>query len=342
MPRTKLRKGLTQTSKEEGGSTSRTTAQIEKYYSGGKRPISYKKNDRGKIVKIKMLTGGQAKIAAKAPPPNKIDEKDFAVLRAEKAKGRGMGLQDESVKPGKVQKAALGMLALGIGAKKLMDKNGKGLPPGLGAAALLTKKKKDILGMGGGAVLMPQDRRNQTTGLMPQDRKNKTTGPILKPQDKMGGGMMKKYSKGGGADSGRIGEMKSRLAVAADRVGGFRKGRGKISPENLLRIKEQLKKAGKTMGRMTESDLKTASSLVKKKMGGGMMQKPMGYKKGKLIPSKKSFDKVLGVYPLVKKKMGGGMVGSMQRPMAMSGYKKGTMVKARGCKLGRTRPTKIT
>ena len=45
----------------------------------------------------KMLTGGQAKIAAKAPPPNKIDAKDFAVLRAEKAKGRGMGLQDEKV-----------------------------------------------------------------------------------------------------------------------------------------------------------------------------------------------------------------------------------------------------
>ena len=34
-------------------------------------------------------------------------------------------------------------------------------------------------------------------------------------------------------------------------------------------------------------------------------------------------------------KMGGGM---MQRPM---GYKSGTMVKARGCKLGRTRPTKM-
>ena len=36
-----------------------------------------------------------------------------------------------------------------------------------------------------------------------------------------------------------------------------------------------------------------------------------------------------------KKMMGGGM---MQRPM---GYKSGTMVKARGCKLGRTRPTKM-
>ena len=61
--------------------------------------------DAGKFPAVKKLTGGQAKIAAKAPPTNKIDEKDFAVLRAEKAKGRGMGLQDEKVKPGKVMKA---------------------------------------------------------------------------------------------------------------------------------------------------------------------------------------------------------------------------------------------
>ena len=40
--RTKLRQGLTQTSKEEGGSTARTTAQIEKYHSGGKRKFEYK------------------------------------------------------------------------------------------------------------------------------------------------------------------------------------------------------------------------------------------------------------------------------------------------------------
>ena len=50
----------------------------------------------------------QKKIAAKAPPPDKIDAKDFAVLKAEKAKGRGMGLQDESVQPGKVMKAKTG------------------------------------------------------------------------------------------------------------------------------------------------------------------------------------------------------------------------------------------
>ena len=59
-------------------------------------------------LKAEECLQGQAKIAAKAPPPNKIDEKDFAVLRAEKAKGRGMGLQDEKVQPGKVMKAKRG------------------------------------------------------------------------------------------------------------------------------------------------------------------------------------------------------------------------------------------
>ena len=219
----------------------------------------YKKSDyEGKTKKLNVATAnkgmsvGQAKIAAKAPPPNKIDAKDFAVLRAEKAKGRGMGLQDEKVQPGKVQKAALGMLALGVMGKKFLDKKGKSLPPGLGAAALIAKKKKDILGK------------------------------------RMGGSMMKKYSKGGGADSGKVGEMKSRLAVLSNK---FKKNRD--------------------TDRLTQRDIE----FLKEKM------KPKG-------------------------KMGGGMIGSMQtpmqRPMAMSGYKKGTMVKARGCKLGRTRPTKIT
>ncbi len=36
----------------------------------------------------KFLSGGQTKIAKKAPPFDEIDEKDFAVLRAEKAKGK--------------------------------------------------------------------------------------------------------------------------------------------------------------------------------------------------------------------------------------------------------------
>jgi hypothetical protein len=103
-------------------------------------------------------------------------------------------------------------------------------------------------------------------------------------------------------------------------------------------------------------------AFQKKKMGGGMMNKPMGYSSGsKLMDfiksgsytdkygTKTNVDKAIKKINLSpkdkdlatmkpasdKKMMGGGM---MQRPM---GYKSGTMVKARGCKLGRTRPTKM-
>ena len=57
------------------------------------------------------LSPKQKAIAAKAPPMNRIDGKDFAVLKAEKAKGRGMGLQDEKMKPGKIMKADEGVFA---------------------------------------------------------------------------------------------------------------------------------------------------------------------------------------------------------------------------------------
>jgi len=57
---------------------------------------------KGNAVK---LSPKQKVIAAKAPPMNRIDGKDFAVLKDEKAKGRGQGLQDEKMKPGKSYKA---------------------------------------------------------------------------------------------------------------------------------------------------------------------------------------------------------------------------------------------
>jgi hypothetical protein len=57
---------------------------------------------KGNAVK---LSPKQKVIAAKASPMNRIDGKDFAVLKDEKAKGRGQGLQDEKMKPGKSYKA---------------------------------------------------------------------------------------------------------------------------------------------------------------------------------------------------------------------------------------------
>ena len=136
------------------------------------------------------------------------------------ARTSGMGLQDEQVKPGKVQKAALGALALGIVGKKMLDKKKKKSSgaPMIGAAAELYKKKKEILG-------------------------------------KRSGGMMK-YKKGGGADSGKEGEMKSKLSVASMKA---KKIFGRSKPKKPKGPKERI---------MTPL----------KKMGGGMMMKQ--YNKG--------------------------------------------------------------
>ena len=101
------------------------------------------------------LSPKQKAIAAKAPPMNRIDGKDFAVLKAEKAKGRGQGLQDEKMKPGKVTKAALGVLAAGLGARKKM-KDKKMAPMAMGAVGAGSMKMdliKKILGKKTGGVM---------------------------------------------------------------------------------------------------------------------------------------------------------------------------------------------
>ena len=171
-----------------------------------KEKIMKRKGGGSAISKLKYTAANQGGMMAKST-------RGYGAARTS-----GMGLQDEKVKPGKVQKAALGAIALGIGLKKLMDKKGKGLPPGLGAAALISKKKKDILG-------------------------------------KRSGGMMK-YKKGGGADSGKVGEMKSKLSVG-------------------------LMKANKIFGRSKPKKPKAPKQRTMtplKKMGGGMMMKQ--YNKG--------------------------------------------------------------
>ena len=65
------------------------------------------------------------------------------------------------MKPGKPMKAALGAIALGLGAKKMLDKKKDSMKDlagmtGIGASAKIIKKKKEILGrMGGGMMMRP-------------------------------------------------------------------------------------------------------------------------------------------------------------------------------------------
>ncbi len=402
------------------------------------------------LKKSKMLTGGQAKIAAKAPPPNKIDEKDFAVLRAEKAKGRGMGLQDEKVKPGKVQKAALGLAFM----KKAKDKGAKGaefLSPIAMAKRMFNKKAGGVMkykrGMGPGGLDLPvissvkptvnKTKRSQNLARMKEQfnkqksrmgkNPNKTldspkagekflkrrkelsvagkvisatkVGKMLLPvvaagvagqqylkskmkkkdvKKKMGGGMMKKYSSGG--------ESSYTKGYAGRKTGkGVRESlNDKVTPMKKERLLAGLKASGK--------------------MGGGMMQRPMGYKIGtgkkpletamnkkraeqtknvkRLTTESDAYDPERRILHASKKTRSGSTntvrvttdqvnlkearnkfkselprgyniriktpeemrprrsMGKLRRSIAR--YSKGVMVKARGCKLGRNKPTKIT
>jgi len=343
-------------------------------YSGSKK-AKYQ-NEKNKD-RVKMLTGGQAKIAAKAPPPNKIDAKDFAVLRAEKAKGRGMGLQDEKVQPGKVMKAKRGSgldlpvinkvkpavhktrraqnlskmkiqfnkqrsrAGINSGAlDKILSKTknpysdlkattakgpkqyssmaemkkAKGLKPGelaskfnkrrmalaAGKQALkATTVGKIALGVGAAAVAAQQYLKSKK-----KDKKAKAT-------KKMGGGMMKKYKSGG--------------PVPVEKI---REAFPEATAGRVARIQTMLgdKSAPMKKERLFEGDRGRRKELIKK-LKGAARATPLGLGIEALKTAKKLKEKM-------SKKMGGGM---MQKPM---GYKSGTSVKVK-CKLGRNKPTKM-
>jgi hypothetical protein len=202
--------------------------------------------------------------------------------------------------------------------------------------------------------------------------KNRDEGKVKK----MAGGMAKKYSKGGDLRAEYIhsqtkknrkvtgeGYFTERSATRREEYGAAKDR----YPNKMDRRKQMLKNLSRvlnpTMGVVKGTiDALNAPTTRKYSVGGGMMNKPMGYSSGsKLMDfiksgsytdkygTKTNVDKAIKKINLSpkdkdlatmkpasdKKMMGGGM---MQRPM---GYKSGTMVKARGCKLGRTRPTKM-
>ena len=176
------------------------------------------------------LTGNQKKLDKNNN--NRIDAQDFKILKAEKAKGRGMGLQDEKVQPGKVMKAKRGALL-----EKFAKK--KGLPVPLGKTF------------------------GKTIGVLPAV----TTAPgsmasKAEAMKKTKGAGLKKLAKVATGRAGAIGALLGAGAVGLNMAG------------------RKLKKV------LDERKARKRDTAKVKKMGGGMMQKPMGYKSGKSIKVK--------------------------------------------------------
>ena len=213
-------------------------------------PEKFKKlMDENKMKKKGMLTGGQAKIAAKAPPPNKIDAKDFAVLRAEKAKGRGMGLQDEKVQPGKVMKARVGKSVQGTTAASANKNTFRGYQKVFDTGADRSTPKAErgvstIVGVKPNSAIGRRKKKRVTYKSMDEMRQ-KTLG----------------YKKGESTEAFKARKANETFAKNAAKATG---GRGKAA----LAVAT----AGVAAYQYLKSKMNKKKD-VKKKMGGGMMQK---------------------------------------------------------------------
>ena len=263
----------------------------------------------------KMLTGGQAKIAAKAPPPNKIDEKDFAVLRAEKAKGRGMGLQDEKVQPGKIYKAKTGSgldlpvinsvkptvnktkRAQNLSRMKIQftkQKNRAGINSDT-LDKILSKTKNPYSDLKATTAKGPKNYM-KTIGVFPKvsgskftERRMKLKGPFSSMAEmRTAKGFKTINGKQETASEFNKRRMKlagaARKALKATRIGKIALGVGAagVAAQQYLKSKMNKKKDIKKASSLVKGDLEgsIAPYKTKKKMGGGMMQRPMGYKGG--------------------------------------------------------------
>lgn len=249
-----------------------------------------------------MLKGNQKKIDKNKN--NRIDAEDFKILKAEKSKKkkvfgakRGMSFDEKmkAVEQGKIDKKTGKFTSMNAMRESKGFKPGESASnfnkrrkelAGLGSVAKATKFGKLALGVGALGVAASQLLKKK----MQEKKENKKMGgglaaatAKLKAQGRMGGGMMKKYSEGGGADTGTIGERKSRVGVAINKAKRLTKGL-RLTESDVQKAKDLLKSP---KGLPLDLTKRTTDILKSsKKMGGGMMMRPMGYSKGKSVKAK--------------------------------------------------------
>ena len=230
------------------------------------------------------------------------------------ARRKGMGLQDERVKPGKVMKAKRGKM--GVKGKRALGPQSE-----FGAY----NKMRDQM----------EDQRKMMQRMEEMKKDKKRLKQMKKGIAVKKGGMMK-YTKGGGADTGRMGEIKSKLATLKGRLKGLgQKPKGKLTPEQIEDLRKKFK----------FDKPKTMIPLAKKmkKMGGGLTEatrrlSAQGYKKGGIKGKKPIIKIAIGVgkakdYPGIKKIMEMNKRGKKR-------FNTGGSVSV-STKLGRTKPTKL-
>jgi hypothetical protein len=163
-----------------------------------------------------MLKGKQKKLDVNKD--GKISGKDFAVLKAEKAKGRGMGLQDEQLPPGKMVKAESGKMITEAEAPDLGGMMGAEAAGDIEGSINPYLKNKRPLPMLRDSAIERIASRSRPLPMLEEPQQFKKEKPITpkerrekdiakRAQKKMGGGMMMQdsmgYKKGGAVRGGR-------------------------------------------------------------------------------------------------------------------------------------------
>ena len=230
-----------------------------------------------------MLSGGQAKLDKNKN--NKLDAQDFKILRAEKAKGRGMGLQDEKLKPGKVMKAKRGKFLRSDPTKPISSVKPLGKLGGAGSMKL--KKAHQFLGKMSDSKLKEMVKKGKNPDL--KDIKGSSRMSSMEAKSVLDKRARPRYSS--------MAEMrKAKGFLPGESAEDFNKRRMKLAgAKQALRATRIGKIAlGVAAAAMAGKEyLKSKSKKKEKKMGGGMMQKPMGYDIGGGVSKAKEHKKIL-------------------------------------------------
>ena len=267
---------------------------------------------RGGVMKAKrgkFLRSDPTKPISSVQPSTTLP-KDFVGKRKALGGARSaLGMLKGPAKAGALLGVALAV-PVGKMLKKVQDKRkaktrDKAKVKKMGGGLAAATERLKAQGKMGGGMMKPQ---KAVLGMLFRKKKKATPGMKMVQSSPGGFGLLGRLAKkvglqkGGGADTGRMGEIKSKLGVATNQI-----NRMKIPGRLTQRDKEALKEISKIKGRKF---------------------KP-------LSTTQRVLDALKSPKP-VAKKMGGGM---MQPAMPM--YKKGKMIKARGGGLAKTKPTKM-
>lgn len=252
------------------------------------------------------------------------------IVMNKKFPNRGMGLQDEKIQPGKVIKARMGKATdyqnylKGLKEatkKKSFIERRKELGGRALRAAKATKYGKIAAGVAGVGLAAKAYLNKKLEEAKAKRKKKELEGDVkgsISPyvKKKMGGGMIKRYNTGGDAESAEKRDIRKTEQMIGASISSKREQGRKDASYSRPKEVDNIIKAGQRDAGKRIKPKKAALGLMLMSKKGKENKKAMPVGMGLTAAKADAIKKILGM-------------------------RTGKMVKARGCKLGRNKSTKI-